>query len=63
LIASNAWISRFFYADERTEDGKIVGKDVDGTAHAEFYAQLARQEGDIPSQATFVKNKGYVGFN
>ncbi|WAO96643.1 Hypothetical protein NCS54_01432400 [Fusarium falciforme] len=54
---------RFFYADERTEDGKIIGKDVDGTAHAEFYAQLARQEGDIPSQATFVKNKGYVAFN
>ncbi|RSL62888.1 hypothetical protein CEP54_005489 [Fusarium duplospermum] len=54
---------RFFYADERTEDGKIIGKDVDGTAHAEFYAQLAKQEQDIPSQATFIKNKGYVAFN
>ncbi|EEU41501.1 uncharacterized protein NECHADRAFT_87650 [Fusarium vanettenii 77-13-4] len=54
---------RFFYADERTEDGKIIGRDVDSMAHAEFYAQLARQEEDIPCQATFVKNKGYIGFN
>ncbi|RSM03605.1 hypothetical protein CDV31_010402 [Fusarium ambrosium] len=54
---------RFFYADERTEDGKIIGKDVDGSAHAEFYAQLVKQEGDIPWQATFVKDKGYVAFN
>ncbi|KAL2672677.1 hypothetical protein Neosp_013391 [[Neocosmospora] mangrovei] len=54
---------RFFYADERTEDGKIIGKDVDGTAHAEFYAQLAKQDEDIPCQATFVKDKGYVAFN
>ncbi|RSL69274.1 hypothetical protein CEP53_002304 [Fusarium sp. AF-6] len=54
---------RFFYGDERTEDGKIIGKDVDGSAHAEFYAQLAKQEGDIPWQATFVKGKGYVAFN
>ncbi|KAI1472656.1 NAD(P)-binding protein [Daldinia caldariorum] len=53
---------RFFYADERTEDGKATGAAVDGAAHGEFYAQLASHEGNVPWHATFVKDKGYVQF-
>ena len=55
-------IARFFYADERTIDGKSIGKILDGPAHGEFYAQLAKHEGNVPWLATFVKGKGYVQF-
>ena len=54
---------RFFYADERTEDGQLKGMAVDGPAHGEFYLQLAKQSDEnVPWQATFVKGKGYVSF-
>ncbi|KAI0438317.1 NAD(P)-binding protein [Xylaria telfairii] len=53
---------RFFYADERTEDGKIKGMQLDGPAHAEFYAELVKHEGKVPWDATFVKGKGHVKF-
>ncbi|PVI07515.1 NAD(P)-binding protein [Periconia macrospinosa] len=53
---------RFFYADERNEDGSMKGMKLDGDAHAEFYAQLASGQGEIPWHATFVKGKGYVKF-
>ncbi|KAF7519878.1 hypothetical protein G7054_g12962 [Neopestalotiopsis clavispora] len=53
---------RFFYADERLEDGKHVGMNLDGEAHAEFFAQLANHEGKVPWLATFVKGKGHVQF-
>ncbi|CAH0043712.1 unnamed protein product [Clonostachys solani] len=53
---------RFFYADERNEDGTPVGNNIDGPAHGKFYAQLAGHEQDIPWHATFVKGKGYVEF-
>lgn len=53
---------RFFYADERNEDGTPVGNNIDGPAHGEFYAQLASREQNIPWHATFVKGKGYVEF-
>jgi len=54
--------SRFFYTDERYDDGKLKGGAIDGDAHAEFYAQLADHEGNVPWHATFVKDKGYVQF-
>jgi hypothetical protein len=54
--------ARFFYADERHEDGKLKGMQLDGAAHGQFYEELARQEGSIPWHATFVKNQGYVQF-
>ncbi|KAL5336255.1 hypothetical protein BJX70DRAFT_373113, partial [Aspergillus crustosus] len=53
---------RFFYADERKADGNLVGNDLNGPAHAEFFAQLASHEGNIPWFATFVAGKGYVKF-
>ncbi|KAI0457200.1 hypothetical protein F5B21DRAFT_99841 [Xylaria acuta] len=53
---------RFFYADERATDGDAMGGKIDGPAHAEFFAQLASHEGNVPWLATFVKGKGYVKF-
>lgn len=53
---------RFFYADERSEDGKLKGMALDGPAHGEFYAQLADHVENVPWHATFVKGKGYVQF-
>ncbi|KAI1337103.1 NAD(P)-binding protein [Xylariaceae sp. FL0016] len=53
---------RFFYADERYEDGKLKGMQIDGPAHADFYAQLAAHEGQIPWHATFAKGKSYAKF-
>ncbi|KAH7131856.1 hypothetical protein B0J11DRAFT_520233 [Dendryphion nanum] len=53
---------RFFYADERKEDGSSIGLDINGPAHAEFFAELVKQEGSVPWSATFVKGKGYVEF-
>ena len=55
-------MSSFFYADERHADGKSKGMELDGPAHAEFFAQLAEHQGNVPWQATFVKDKGYVDF-
>ncbi|KAI0508333.1 hypothetical protein F5B22DRAFT_426529 [Xylaria bambusicola] len=54
---------RFFYADERAENGNSKGSNIDAPAHADFYAQLANHEGDIPWLATFVAGKGYVKFD
>ncbi|KAK6956564.1 hypothetical protein Daesc_001842 [Daldinia eschscholtzii] len=53
---------RFFYVDERYEDGKTKGNAIDGAAHGDFFAQLANHEGNVPWHATFVKGKGYVQF-
>ncbi|KAH8660085.1 hypothetical protein BX600DRAFT_438309 [Xylariales sp. PMI_506] len=53
---------RFFYADERTAEGKLKGMQLDGPAHGEFYEQLAKHEGNVPWHATFVKGEGYVQF-
>jgi hypothetical protein len=55
-------LNSFFYADERNADGSIKGMQLDGDAHAEFYVQLAKGEGEVPWHATFVKDKGYVKF-
>ncbi|KAL4904752.1 hypothetical protein BDW74DRAFT_21507 [Aspergillus multicolor] len=54
---------RFFYADERLDSGEPKGPNIDGPAHAEFFAQLASHEGEVPWLATFVKDKGYVKFH
>jgi hypothetical protein len=35
---------------------------IDGDAHAEFYASLAKHEKNTPWHATFIKDKGYVQF-
>ncbi|PVI01080.1 hypothetical protein DM02DRAFT_706490 [Periconia macrospinosa] len=53
---------RFFYADERKDNGDMTGAEVDPDAHGQFYAMLAAGGGQIPWHATFVKEKGYVRF-
>lgn len=60
-LLSDTFVSRFFYADQRKEDGSLAGFDLDGPAHGTFYPQLAKHE-NIPWLATFVKDKGYVKF-
>jgi hypothetical protein len=50
-------LPRFFYADERTAEGRGAGLNVDAESHAEFYITLAKGKEDIPSYATFVKGK------
>ena len=56
-------ISRFFYADERTVEGGMKGMRLDGDAHGQFYVTLAEHQEQIPWEATFVKEKGYVKFD
>lgn len=53
---------RFYYADERTPEGKSVAQEVNGEAHAEHYFKLANGEVPIEWHQTFVKGKGYVKF-
>jgi hypothetical protein len=40
-----------------------MGNELNGDAHADFFEQLARHEGEVPWLATFVKGKGYVKFD
>ncbi|KAF4626633.1 hypothetical protein G7Y89_g11523 [Cudoniella acicularis] len=54
---------RFYYTDERFEDGGSVFMDIDGQAHADFYYELVRRKDQGPWEATFVKGKGYVDFD
>ncbi|KAF2490144.1 hypothetical protein BU16DRAFT_597825 [Lophium mytilinum] len=61
--ATPAGSKGFWYvADERTKEGFSVMSQIDGEAHAEYYAELARSKEQGPWNATFVKGKGYVDF-
>jgi len=53
---------KFYYADERTPDGGPASRGIDGPAHAEFYAELAKQTSQGPWLQTFVKGVGYQKF-
>lgn len=61
-LADDHVTTRFYYADERTPEGKMVGRDVNGEAHAELYFKLANDKEPVAWQQTFVKGKGYVKF-
>jgi len=52
---------RFYFADERTPDGKGMYH-ISGPAHAEMFVELAEKEDQGPALATFVRGKGYVAF-
>lgn len=54
---------RFYYADERKENGGAAFEDVAGDAAAEFYLRLAEGKKDVPWQATHIKGVGYVYFD
>jgi len=53
---------RFYYGDERNEDGSPAYMKIDGEAHAVHYLQLAESESQGPWQQTFVKEIGYKSF-
>lgn len=52
---------KFYFVDERTEDGETTGISIDGAAHAVEFWRLAEE---IKEQShwnwTFVKGQGYV---
>lgn len=54
----------FYYADERTAEGKSAGMNVDGPGHADFYLELVNRSPENPGPIieTFVSGKGYVKF-
>lgn len=54
--------SRFYYADERKEDGSPASMDVSGEAAAQHYVELAEGKEQGPWQQTFVIGKGYQRF-
>lgn len=54
---------KFFYVDERKADGSSGGAEIDGPAHADFFASLLEGNVEVPTIATFVKGKGYVDFS
>ena len=57
--------SKWYFADERTAEGKPVMAAIDAEAHAQEYWTLAERSGEAVQSAwnwTFVKGKGYVKF-
>jgi hypothetical protein len=64
LVCRTEWLtsSRFYYADERKEDGSPKYR-VDGDAHADLYWSLAQGETQGPWLQTFVKGMGYKAFD
>ncbi|KAK3713826.1 hypothetical protein LTR37_008312 [Vermiconidia calcicola] len=55
---------RYFFVDERKEDGKPMFTGLGGQAHADFFLSLAERKtaGEVPYNATFVSGKGYTEF-
>jgi hypothetical protein len=53
---------RFYYGDQRKEDGSAVYSAVDGDAHAKLYVELAESKEQGPWQQTFVSGIGYKNF-
>ncbi|KAH8823711.1 putative short-chain dehydrogenases/reductase [Flagelloscypha sp. PMI_526] len=54
---------KFYYVDERTDAGDIVGMAKSGEAHAEHFIKLVEGADQGPWLQTFVKGKGYKAFN
>ena len=54
--------SRFYFADERQDDGRSAGRAISGAAHAEFYYELATANDSKPWLQTFVAGKGFKSF-
>jgi hypothetical protein len=53
---------RFYYADERKEDGAPAYAAISGEAHARHYVELAEGKEQGPWQQTFVGGQGYRRF-
>jgi hypothetical protein len=57
------WLRRFYFVDEREQDGTPMWNGVNADVHAEFIAGTADGSvRDVPWKATIVKGKGYVPF-
>jgi len=57
------WSYRFYFVDEREQDGTPMWQGVNADAHAEFISGLVDGSvKDVPWKATFVKGKGYAHF-
>ncbi|KAH8823710.1 hypothetical protein DL96DRAFT_1558617 [Flagelloscypha sp. PMI_526] len=54
---------KFYYVDERTEEGNSVLYDRNGDAHAEYFLKLVEGSEQGTWLQTFVKGKGYKDFN
>ncbi|RYP75631.1 hypothetical protein DL770_007364 [Monosporascus sp. CRB-9-2] len=50
---------KFYYADERTEEGLPVMKDIDGTVAGKEYLKLAETPEQLPWLYTYTKENGY----
>ncbi|XXH04247.1 ferric reductase [Hypoxylon texense] len=53
---------KFYYADERHEDGTHMTTDLNGDAHAEVYLELVKDPTQRAWNYIFVRGKGYVEF-
>lgn len=53
---------RFYYADERLDNGAPAFADIDGPAHGAEYVKLAEGKEQGPWLHTFVKGSGYKSF-
>ncbi|KAL6796226.1 NAD(P)-binding protein [Trichoderma sp. SZMC 28013] len=53
---------KFYYTNERLEDGSQAGADFDGPTRAALHVQLANDSKQGPWNYSFVKGKGYVEF-
>ncbi|KAI6086003.1 NAD(P)-binding protein [Hypoxylon rubiginosum] len=53
---------KFYYGDERHEDGYPMTKGLNGDAHAEEYLKLAKDPEQQAWDYTFAKGKGYINF-
>ncbi|KAH4932492.1 hypothetical protein HBI79_102510 [Parastagonospora nodorum] len=53
---------KFYYADEKKEDGTPVYREISGEAHATHYLKLTEDEEQGPWQQTFVRGQGYKSF-
>jgi hypothetical protein len=53
---------RFYYPDQRLEDGTPMFNGPDGVPHAELYLDLAKDPAQREWQQTFVAGKGYKKF-
>ncbi|RYO84892.1 hypothetical protein DL764_009258 [Monosporascus ibericus] len=50
---------KFYYADERTDEGLPVMKDIDGAAAGKEYLKLAETPEPLPWLYTYTKENGY----
>lgn len=55
-------VNRFYYADERKEDGTPMYNGATPEGHAQFYVELAEGKEQQVWQQTFVSGQGYKKF-